>query len=62
MGAFFLSKEYDVPIVGGDTTRWGFPLAIDVAILRAERQLRRQRDKVLDHRPRIRETETAPAE
>ena len=27
-----IASEFDVPIVGGDTTRWNHPLAIDVAI------------------------------
>lgn len=28
-----IASEFDVPVVGGDTTRWNHPLAIDVAIL-----------------------------
>jgi len=32
-GIIALSEEYDVPIAGGDTTRWANPLAIDVSIL-----------------------------
>jgi thiamine-monophosphate kinase len=31
-GMFAIAAEYDVAIVGGDTTRWQHPLAIDVAI------------------------------
>lgn len=31
-GMFALRDEFDVSIVGGDTTRWDHPLAIDVAI------------------------------
>ncbi len=32
-GVLALADEYDVAIAGGDTTRWGSPLAIDVAIV-----------------------------
>ncbi len=31
-GAFQIAEAFDLPIVGGDTTRWAHPLAIDVAI------------------------------
>lgn len=31
-GMFALAKEFEVAIVGGDTTRWDHPLVIDVAI------------------------------
>lgn len=32
-GMRVIASEFDVPVVGGDTTRWNHPLAIDVAIL-----------------------------
>ncbi|MFQ5490051.1 MAG: thiamine-phosphate kinase [Phycisphaerae bacterium] len=32
-GLFGLSREFACPIIGGDTTRWGRPLAIDVAMI-----------------------------
>jgi len=31
-GMFALAREFDVAVVGGDTTRWDHPLVIDVAI------------------------------
>ncbi len=31
-GMFALAKEFEVTVVGGDTTRWDHPLVIDVAI------------------------------
>jgi len=31
-GALSIAAEYDVAIIGGDTTRWGHPLAVDVTI------------------------------
>ena len=31
-GAFGIAEEYDLAIVGGDTTRWPHPMVIDVAI------------------------------
>lgn len=31
-GMWAIAAEYDLAIVGGDTTRWTYPLAIDVAI------------------------------
>lgn len=34
-GIFALGDEFDVPIAGGDTTRWANPLAIDITLLAA---------------------------
>jgi thiamine-monophosphate kinase len=34
-GMFALAEECDTAIVGGDTTRWGHPLAIDVGVVAA---------------------------
>ena len=31
-GMFTLADEFDVPLAGGDTTRWDHPLALDVAV------------------------------
>lgn len=33
--AVALANEFDTPLVGGDTTRWGHPLAIDVSVAAA---------------------------
>lgn len=32
-GMLAMGREYDCPIVGGDTTSWGHPLAVDVSML-----------------------------
>ena len=35
-GAWAIAREFDCAIVGGDTTSWGHPLAVDVAMIAAE--------------------------
>ncbi len=32
-GVFSMAAQFDVAVVGGDTTRWGHPLAIDVSVI-----------------------------